>query len=131
AFVWKLDPSGNFDWVKQLGGPGTDVGNGVTVDGSGNVASTGAFSATGADFDPGAGTLALSSAGSNDVYVSRLAARPDVVGRTSGGQWNLGTNGGTSAAPSLTFTTYGMWNEAAGFHDELTGDFNGDGRLDV
>jgi Ca2+-binding RTX toxin-like protein len=75
VFVSKLDADGNFVWADQLGGTSDDVGRGVAVDGSGNVYTTGYFSAT-ADFDPGAGTFDLTSAGGYDVFVSKLEAAP-------------------------------------------------------
>src|SRR3990172_3536641 len=49
-FICKLDVSGNFVWAKRLGGTGTDYGNAITLDGSGNVLTTGYFQST-VDFD--------------------------------------------------------------------------------
>src|SRR5438552_2041239 len=49
AFVSKLDGAGNFVWARALGSS-TDDGNGIAVDGAGNVYTTGAFQGT-ADFD--------------------------------------------------------------------------------
>ncbi len=74
-FVSKLDASGNHTWVKQFGGAADDIGNSVVTDASGNVYSTGEFSAI-VDFDPGAGTTSFTSAGLKDIYVSKL----DVIG---------------------------------------------------
>ena len=45
AFVAKLDSSGNLIWNTFLGGSGSDGGNGVTVDRSGNVYVAGQSSA--------------------------------------------------------------------------------------
>src|SRR5205085_2003842 len=68
-FVSKLDTGGNFLWAKQVGGSGADgSGNGVAVDETGNVYTTGNFSGT-ADFDPGPGTFNLTS-GVHDDSVS-------------------------------------------------------------
>lgn len=75
VFISKLDASGNHTWVKQMGGAADDIGNSVVVDGSGNVYSTGEFSAI-VDFDPGAGSTSFTSAGLKDIYVSKL----DVTG---------------------------------------------------
>jgi Beta-propeller repeat/Dockerin type I domain len=71
AFVSKLDSAGNFVWARAMGGSGTDVGNGIAVDGTGAVSTIGYFNGT-ADFDPGAGVFNLTSAGSDDVFVSTL-----------------------------------------------------------
>lgn len=70
-FISKLDASGNHTWVKQFGGAADDIGNSVVADGSGNIYSTGEFSAI-VDFDPGAGSTSFTSAGLKDIYVSKL-----------------------------------------------------------
>jgi hypothetical protein len=74
-FVSKLDANGNFVWAKGFGGNGAsgDWGYGITVDGAGNVYTTGYFSGTG-DFDPGAGITNLTSAGNTDIFISKLDA---------------------------------------------------------
>src|SRR5262249_53962909 len=77
-FVSKLDSAGNFVWARRLGGTGNDQASRIAVDGSGNVYSTGFFSGT-ADFDPGAGTHNLVSAGDTDIYVSKLDSAGNFV----------------------------------------------------
>jgi PKD repeat protein len=77
--VSKLDSSGNFVWAKSMGGTGYDVGNGIAVDRTGNVYTTGYFWLT-ADFDPGAGTSSLTSAGNDDIFVSKLDGWVDIDG---------------------------------------------------
>ncbi|MFZ9452434.1 MAG: SBBP repeat-containing protein, partial [Bacteroidia bacterium] len=71
AFVLKLDGSGVFQWARRLGGNADDQSFGITLDNQGNVLTTGYFQWT-ADFDPGAGTNNLTSAGSDDIFVSKL-----------------------------------------------------------
>ena len=70
-FVSKLNSGGNFVWAKSMGGVDGDYGNGIAVDSSGNVYTTGYFGAT-ADFDPGTGTANLTSMGVDDIFVSKL-----------------------------------------------------------
>ena len=45
AFVSKLDSAGNFVYARQLGGTGLIDGEGIAVDGAGNVYTTGSFPA--------------------------------------------------------------------------------------
>ncbi|MBK9192434.1 MAG: SBBP repeat-containing protein [Crocinitomicaceae bacterium] len=47
VFVAKINPSGNFLWVKNCGGEFGDTGYGVAVDNSGNVLVTGQFRGNG------------------------------------------------------------------------------------
>ena len=62
----------NFKWAKQMGGTGAyAVGSSIAVDAAGNVYTTGYFGGT-ADFDPGPGTYNLTSAGTYDMFISKL-----------------------------------------------------------
>jgi hypothetical protein len=70
-FISKLNSDGSFAWAKQLGGANFDQGRSIAVDSTGNIYTTGYFSGT-ADFDPSDGTFNLTSAGSNDIFISKL-----------------------------------------------------------
>ncbi len=70
-FISKLDDSGNFVWAKRIGGMNNDAGYSITTDSSGNVYTTGSFRNT-VDFDPGSGSFNLTSAGSTDIFISKL-----------------------------------------------------------
>ena len=70
AFVSKYDSSGNYQWTKAFGGTGQDDANSVAVDTSGTIYVGGDFRNT-VDFDPGAGTDTRTSAGTDDVFVSK------------------------------------------------------------
>jgi hypothetical protein len=80
VFVSKLDPSKAFVFARALGGASaTDTGPGeIAVDKDGNIYTTGRFTGT-KDFDPGAGTQNLTSAGSFDVFVSKLNSAGNFV----------------------------------------------------
>ena len=65
-------------WAKRFGSTGFDHGNAIAVDGSGNVFTSGYFNAT-VDFDPGAGTFTLATAGNADVFISKLDAAGNFV----------------------------------------------------
>ncbi len=74
----------DFVWAKQMGGTSFDEGFGVAVDGSGNVYTTGQFQRT-TDFDPGAGVFNLTSAGSRDIFVSKLDSAGQLPSISEGG----------------------------------------------
>ena len=61
----------NFQWAKQMGDISNDRAHSVAIDAAGNVYTTGRFEGM-VDFDPGAGTYNLTSAGWEDVFVSKL-----------------------------------------------------------
>ena len=66
-FVTRLDKSGSFDWAVSAGGSGSEVGNGIAVDGAGNSYITGGFRET-ATF----GTFSLVSKDGTDIYLAKL-----------------------------------------------------------
>ena len=70
GFVVKLNSSGAFVSVAQLGGTGNDDATAAVIDRGGNLDVAGNFSGT-ADFDPSVGTTNLTSAGSSDIYVAK------------------------------------------------------------
>ena len=71
VFISKLDASGINVWAVQFGASMADDGYDVAVDGSGNVYTTGAFRDI-VDFNPAAGMSNLTSAGAQDVFISKL-----------------------------------------------------------
>ena len=71
AFISKLDASGNFVWAKQLGGSASDLATAITTDKAGNPVLCGYFNGT-TDFDPGAGTTNLTSAGADDIFTCKI-----------------------------------------------------------
>jgi len=71
-FVAKLDAaSGGPIWARAMGGPSIDTALALARDSNDNVYTTGYFNGT-ADFDPGPGTANRTSAGLQDVFVSKL-----------------------------------------------------------
>jgi hypothetical protein len=94
-FIVKLDANGNYLWAKQLGGTREDFPNAVAVDAAGNVYSTGSYTNSAPDFDPGPGTFLLESAGTLDkMFVSKLDASGNFVWakQASGSHYNVGTD---------------------------------------
>ncbi|MBA3665541.1 MAG: T9SS type A sorting domain-containing protein [Bacteroidetes bacterium] len=65
-------------WAKQFGGTLNDRCYAIAVDASNNVYTTGVFEGTG-DFDPGAGTFNLVSAGTEDIFVHKMGQIPVAI----------------------------------------------------
>lgn len=77
-FISKLDASGNFIWAKNMGGTADISGNSIAVDSAGNVYTTGNFQGS-VDFNPSSGTFNLTSAGMQDIFMSKLDASGNFV----------------------------------------------------
>lgn len=88
VFFAKFDANGNYLFAKSIGSTGGDRGYGITVDGSSNVYVTGYYQLT-ADFDPGAGTANLTSAGSSDIFFAKYDANGNYVYARSIGSTGL------------------------------------------
>lgn len=123
VYVLKLDASGDYVWASAMGGTSGEDGLGVAVDGSGNVYATGYFQGT-ADFDPGAGTANLTSAGGEDAFVLKLDSTGDLawVGQISGTSTQIGT--GIKVDASGNVYSCGRFNSTADFDP-------GAGNLDI
>lgn len=73
AYLTKFDTNGNFIWAGSWGSDEDwDAGLSVAVDTSNNVFVTGFYSETTVDFDPGPGTSNRTSAGWEDIYISKF-----------------------------------------------------------
>lgn len=70
AFVTKYDAGGTYQWTQTFGGSGNDYGTAIAVS-DGAVYVAGYFASTNAGFGAAGG---IRSAGSNDVFVLKLAA---------------------------------------------------------
>lgn len=77
-FVSKLDANGAFVWAKSMGSSLGDFGLCITLDGSGNVYTSGNFQGTG-EFDPGAATYTLSAVNGRDIFVSKLSGTGNFI----------------------------------------------------
>ncbi len=84
AFIEKLDPAGNFVWVKAFVNPTnnspdkTDVVYCLKTDAQGNIFATGSFSAS-PDFDPNAGVSILSTTNSRANFILKLNSSGSLV----------------------------------------------------
>ncbi|MFH0893423.1 MAG: SBBP repeat-containing protein [Bacteroidota bacterium] len=107
--------SQTFEWAKQTGGTGSDVGKKITTDASGNIYTIGYFQGT-VDFDPNAGTSYLTSTGGKDIFVQKLDASGNFIwAKQIGGKGD--DNGG-----SIKIDTFGNIYLAGAFSD--TADFD-------
>jgi hypothetical protein len=73
VFIGKFCNKCNITWGRVIGGPGDDTAADIALGSDGSIAVTGIFQET-ADFDPGAGTHDLTSAGGDDVFLLKLNA---------------------------------------------------------
>jgi len=71
-----------FEWAQQMGGTSLERGYSIAVDGNGNVFATGFFRET-VDFDPGSGTMNLTSNGESDIFIQKLDPNGNLIWATS------------------------------------------------
>ena len=70
-FVTKFDSAGNHLWSNGRGSTGNDIGDGIGVDSSGNVYSSGVFTGT-VDLDPSGRFFYVTSSGPSDMFISKF-----------------------------------------------------------
>jgi len=115
-FISKLDAAGNYVWAVKMGGLATDYGNSIALDGNGNVLTTGYFNGI-ADFDPGSGVYNMTSAGGNDVFVSKLTSAGNFI-------WAKQMGGGSNDI-SYSIAVDGDGNvHTCGYYFSTAGDFD-------
>lgn len=71
VYLSKLTPSGEHLWTRSWGGSSRDSGNAIAIDPAGNTHITGHFIDT-VDFDPGPGVDEHTSAGKEDIFLSKF-----------------------------------------------------------
>ncbi|TAE23531.1 MAG: hypothetical protein EAZ91_22100 [Cytophagales bacterium] len=99
-FVANYDAAtgGSLVWVKQVKSVGSDAGQGIVADASGNVYVTGYFTGT-ADFNPTApGTNTLTASGTYDIFVAKYSSSGAI-------QWQkrAGASGATSSVSDIGY----------------------------
>lgn len=89
AFVAKLSSTGNWMWVKGVGGTGSDFANDLRLDKVGNIYISGDFSGK-----VTVGKTTLSSAGGSDLFVAKMDSNGQVkwVAQGGGTSTDLGRN---------------------------------------
>jgi len=114
AFVSKLDSSGNYVWAKIFSGTDTKGSESVAIDASGNVYTAGYLYGT-VDFDPGAGTSNLTSAGSGDVFVSKLDSSGNYVWAKKFGSSAIDSGASVAVDASGNVYTAGLFSGTVDF----------------
>jgi gliding motility-associated-like protein len=86
TFVLLLNDLGDFVWAKRLGSTSIyDEASAVCFDDNNNIFVGGQFEQT-VDFDPGVGTLSITSNGSRDAFILKLDTNGDLIwAKTIGG----------------------------------------------
>lgn len=100
--------------VAVFGGSSTDTGISIGVDASGNVYTAGNFQSL-ADFDPGAGNFDMTSAGSRDVYITKIDASGVLVWAKQLGGISDDVVSGMSVDPSGNVYLAGNFQGTADF----------------
>jgi hypothetical protein len=118
GFILKLDASGNYVWAKNLGGTGFSV----AVDALGNVYTTGDFLGT-ADFDPGVGIVNLTSAGMEEIFISKLDVSGNFVWAKSVGDIDFDRGSSIAVNASGDIYTTGLFTGTTDFNTG-SGTFN-------
>jgi gliding motility-associated-like protein len=119
-FIAKYDSNGALVWVRSAGGSGSDIGNGIAVDASGNVAVTGEFAGS-ASF--GGQTLA-SMNGSVDIFTTRLDANGNFLWARKGSAPGIdrGIDLGFDGAGNIYVT--GQFSDTITFDNTHTNNLN-------
>ena len=129
------------DWVSQMGGTGYNTGEDIFVDGAGNVYTTGLFWGT-VDFDPGAGTFNLTSAGTSDIFVTKQdpsgaliwAVRMGGTGNDDGFSITVDANGNVLTTGHFRNTVDfdpgpGVFNLSGGFYESFISKLDASGNF--
>ncbi|HEY1037948.1 MAG TPA: SBBP repeat-containing protein, partial [Bacteroidia bacterium] len=114
VFVSCLNSSGNYVWAQKIGGASNDNAYGITLHPGGDLLITGYFQGT-TDFDPGAATVNLISAGGRDAFVLKLtSAGAYTWAKQLGGTSNDEANAIISDADGYIYTT-GLYQGSGDF----------------
>jgi hypothetical protein len=114
AVVYKLDSNGEVVWTKQVGGKGSSVGWGHSLDPLGNVYITGLFQNT-VDFDPGDGKVELTEAGRGDIFICKLDSDGKFVWAKGFGGREYDNGLGITLDASGNVYTAGLFNDTVDF----------------
>lgn len=113
-FLVKYDTNGNVIWAKTYGGVDGDLGNGITVDASGDVYITGWY--TSATLAMDSHTLTNAGTGTSDAFVARINSAGIVVWAKSAGGTSADRGYGVAVdASGNVFATGGFGSATINF----------------
>jgi hypothetical protein len=106
-FLTKFDSSGDFIWARTWEGTGDSIGDGVSVDGQGNVYVAGRFTSA-ADFDPGPGADDHISNGGYDCFLTKFNSSGDFAWAESWGGtgYDIGYSASADGSGNVYVTGY-------------------------
>ena len=108
------DATGNFIWAKGVGGLGIEDVRDIAVDKYNNIFITGNFAGT-ADFDPGAGYNALTSAGLGDIFLAKYDASGNYLWAKQMGSTGIDCGTAISIDTSGSVLITGTFNNTVDF----------------
>src|SRR5690606_23442758 len=99
-YITKTDRNKNLIWAKKIGSGTSDQGHSITIDSSGFVYVTGAFTNS-VDFDPGPGTFLLNSTSGAKMFLLKLDSDGQFI-------WAVAHQGsGSSEGSSVKLDSFG------------------------
>lgn len=107
-FINKLDPTGNFIWVKTLGSTDLDYGYSIVVDASDNIYVTGQYRNT-IDLDAGAGLATYTAVGGDDIYLIKYDSNGNYIWSKSVGQFTQDSGNSLALDAAGNIYLYGMF----------------------
>lgn len=118
-FVHKMDPNGNFTWVRTFGGPSTDLEsescNSTVLDNAGNIYNVGHFYGS-MDFDPGIGTINLTaSSAASEIFLQKLDMNGNFLWARAFGGVDFETATSVALDPDLSIVTCGSYQGTSDF----------------
>jgi hypothetical protein len=112
-FYLSLDASGNYQSAFNLGGTSLDFGTGIVRSQTGAIFIAGAYYSPSMDFDPSASTFTMSTAGSEDAFIVKLAC-PGVAGQIQGPTVACNVGNLTYSTAPVPGVTGFVWQVPAG-----------------
>ncbi|MEZ4771866.1 MAG: T9SS type A sorting domain-containing protein [Bacteroidia bacterium] len=131
VYILKLDPAGSLLWATSFGSGSDDGGLSIATDLHGNVYTTGFFAGI-ADFDPGAGTVNLTTKGSIDIFVQKSDPSGNFLWANSTGSTSSDSGEGVTTDAEGNMYLVGYFRQTVDFDPGPdTASFTAVGSLDI